>query len=64
MIKEVMDGTADFAIADISITSERASVVDFTMPWMNLGVLDSLSIYLSILYLSINLSKGRRPKKW
>jgi len=38
MIKEVLEGTADFAIADISITSERASAVTFTMPWMNLGI--------------------------
>jgi ionotropic kainate glutamate receptor 2 len=38
MIGEVLDGTADFAIADISITSKRASAVKFTMPWMNLGI--------------------------
>ena len=33
-----MDGTADFAIADISITSVRASNFAFSMPWMNLGI--------------------------
>ena len=38
MIGEVLDGRADFAIADISITSKRASAVRFTMPWMNLGI--------------------------
>jgi hypothetical protein len=41
MIKEVMLGSegggADFAIADLSITSSRASAVTFSMPWMNLG---------------------------
>jgi hypothetical protein len=45
MIKEVMDGTeyggADFAVADLSITSQRASVVDFSMPFMTLGLLNS-----------------------
>jgi len=38
MIGEVLDGVADFVIADVSITSKRASVVHFTMPWMNLGI--------------------------
>jgi len=38
MIGEVLDGRADFAIADISITSKRASAVSFSMPWMNLGI--------------------------
>ena len=33
-----MDGTADFAIGDISITSVRASNFAFSMPWMNLGI--------------------------
>ena len=41
MIKEVMigveNGGADFAIADLSITTSRASAVTFSMPWMNLG---------------------------
>ena len=38
MLGEVMDGTADFAIGDISITSVRASNFAFSMPWMNLGI--------------------------
>jgi ionotropic kainate glutamate receptor 2 len=38
MVGEVLDGRADFAIADISITSKRASAVAFSMPWMNLGI--------------------------
>jgi ionotropic kainate glutamate receptor 2 len=29
---------ADIAIGDMSITSERGSVVDFTMPFMNLCI--------------------------
>lgn len=28
---------ADLAITDLTITSERESAVDFTMPFMNLG---------------------------
>ncbi len=44
MIKEVMLGSegggADFAIADLSITSSRASAVTFSMPWMNLGTVE------------------------
>jgi len=38
MLGEVMDGTADFCIADISITSSRAQAFSFTMPWLNLGI--------------------------
>ena len=42
MIKEVMDGTemggADFAIADLSVTSARNDAVQFSIPWMNLGI--------------------------
>ena len=41
-MKEVMDGPeedgADFAIADLSVTSLRASVLKFSMPFMNLGI--------------------------
>ena len=29
---------ADFAIADLSITSSRNQAVQFSMPWMNLGI--------------------------
>jgi hypothetical protein len=46
LIKEVMLGSegggADFAIADLSITSSRASAVTFSMPWMNLGTVVEL----------------------
>ncbi len=41
MIKEVLDGVeeggADFAIADLSVTSSRNQAVEFSIPWMNLG---------------------------
>ena len=51
MIGEVLmpveDGGADFAIADLSMTSSRASVVDFSMPWMTLGILRD---YVVIVY--------------
>lgn len=35
---------ADLAITDLTITSERESGVDFTMPFMNLGMYDNFSI--------------------
>ena len=42
MINEVMIGTeeggADFAIADLSVTSARNEAVQFSIPWMNLGI--------------------------
>jgi len=38
MLGEVMDGTADFCIADVSITSSRALAFSFSMPWLNLGI--------------------------
>ncbi|XP_060525037.1 glutamate receptor ionotropic, kainate 2-like isoform X4 [Cylas formicarius] len=38
MIREIIDGNADLAIADLTITSERENAVDFTMPFMNLGI--------------------------
>ena len=38
MLGEVMDGPADVCIADISVTSQRASAFSFSMPWMNLGI--------------------------
>ena len=38
MLGEVLDGEADFCIADISVTSARAKALAFTMPWMNLGI--------------------------
>ena len=44
MIKEILDERADMAIADLTISSERAAVVDFSMPFLNTGI--------SILYVS------------
>ncbi|CAG9818345.1 unnamed protein product [Phaedon cochleariae] len=38
MIREIIDGRADLAITDLTVTSERESAVDFTMPFMNLGI--------------------------
>ncbi|RWS28514.1 Glutamate receptor: ionotropic kainate-like protein 2, partial [Leptotrombidium deliense] len=38
MIRELIDGKADVAVADLTITYERESAVDFTMPFMNLGI--------------------------
>jgi len=38
MLGEVQEGVADFVIADISITSSRASAFAFTIPWLNLGI--------------------------
>ncbi|KAI8421750.1 hypothetical protein MSG28_009715 [Choristoneura fumiferana] len=38
MMEKVMDGRADFAITDLTITSARQKAVDFTSPFMNLGI--------------------------
>lgn len=38
MIRELHEERADLAITDLTITSERESGVDFTMPFMNLGI--------------------------
>lgn len=38
MIRELLDHKADMAIADLTITSERQTAVDFTLPFMNLGI--------------------------
>ncbi|XP_076630842.1 kainate-type ionotropic glutamate receptor subunit 1D isoform X3 [Colletes latitarsis] len=38
MMKELLDQKADLAIADLTITYEREQAVDFTMPFMNLGI--------------------------
>ncbi|KAA0195338.1 hypothetical protein HAZT_HAZT002932 [Hyalella azteca] len=46
MIGELLEQEADLAIGDLTITYEREQVVDFTMPWMNLGI--------SILYRRVN----------
>lgn len=39
MIKELRNQKADMAVIDMSITSIRQTAVDFTMPFMNTGVL-------------------------
>ncbi|XP_059057484.1 glutamate receptor ionotropic, kainate 3-like isoform X2 [Achroia grisella] len=38
MMEKIMDGRADFAITDLTITSSRQKAVDFTSPFMNLGI--------------------------
>nr|XP_032800504.1 glutamate receptor 4-like isoform X5 [Petromyzon marinus] len=38
MIGEVLYGRADLAVAPLTITSERAAVVDFTKPFMTVGI--------------------------
>ena len=38
MIGELVRHEADMAIAPLTITSQRESVVDFSKPWMNLGI--------------------------
>lgn len=38
MIGMLMNDEADLAITDLTITAERESGVDFTMPFMNLGI--------------------------
>ncbi|KAH8292071.1 hypothetical protein KR054_004432 [Drosophila jambulina] len=38
MLREIMMGRADLAITDLTITSEREEAIDFTIPFMNLGI--------------------------
>ncbi|XP_063242515.1 glutamate receptor ionotropic, kainate 2 [Bacillus rossius redtenbacheri] len=38
MMKELLDQKADLAVADLTITYDREQAVDFTMPFMNLGI--------------------------
>nr|WJJ63363.1 glutamate receptor ionotropic 5 [Pachyrhinus yasumatsui] len=38
VIRQIIDDNADLAITDLTITSERENAVDFTMPFMNLGI--------------------------
>ncbi|XP_076044322.1 glutamate receptor ionotropic, kainate 2-like [Oratosquilla oratoria] len=38
MIRELLDRRADMAITDLTINYEREEDVDFTMPFMNLGI--------------------------
>lgn len=38
MIAELINGVADIAIVDLTITSKREEAVDFTLPFMNTGI--------------------------
>lgn len=38
MVRELLDWQADLAIVDLTITKERQSAVDFTHPFMTLGI--------------------------
>ncbi|KAJ3640718.1 hypothetical protein Zmor_027262, partial [Zophobas morio] len=38
MLGQIIDGTADLAITDLTITAEREEAVDFTSPFMDLGI--------------------------
>ena len=38
MVGEVISGAADMAVADISINAMREKAVDFTVPFMHLGI--------------------------
>jgi len=38
MIGEVISGTADMAVVDMTITKAREEVVDFSMPFMHVGI--------------------------
>merc|ERR1719154_882212 len=38
MIGDILDGKADMAAIDMSVTAIRESVVDFTVPFMHVGI--------------------------
>lgn len=38
LVKELVARNADLAICDLTITQEREHLIDFTMPFMNLGI--------------------------
>ncbi|KAL9891638.1 glutamate receptor ionotropic, kainate 2 isoform X3 [Glossina fuscipes] len=38
MLLEIMEDRADLGITDLTMTSDRESAVDFTIPFMNLGI--------------------------
>ena len=38
LVRELMDGTADMAIGAMTINFAREEVIDFTKPFMNLGI--------------------------
>ena len=71
MIGELLEGRADLAIADLTITFEREAVVDFTMQFMNLGqssvgprtFITDQSLY-SMTVVQSDGHRGRRGAKW
>ncbi|XP_037952782.1 glutamate receptor ionotropic, kainate 2-like [Teleopsis dalmanni] len=38
MLKDIIEGTADLIVTDLTITSERQEAVDFSTPFMSLGI--------------------------
>ena len=38
MVGEILEGRADLAVADLTINSDRERVVDFSMPFLELGI--------------------------
>lgn len=38
LVKELLDRKADLAICDLTITYSRRTAVDFSMPFMTLGI--------------------------
>ncbi|CAG7727938.1 unnamed protein product, partial [Allacma fusca] len=38
MVREVMDGDADIAVADLTVNKQRAAALDLSMPFMSLGI--------------------------
>ena len=38
MVKELIEGRADMAVASFTVSSERQNVIDFTQPYMDLGL--------------------------
>ncbi|XP_072040413.1 glutamate receptor 2-like isoform X2 [Amphiura filiformis] len=38
MVAELINGTADIAVASLTISAEREKVIDFTKPFMSLGI--------------------------
>nr|XP_040563433.1 glutamate receptor ionotropic, kainate 1-like [Lepeophtheirus salmonis] len=58
MIRDLLDERADMAIADLTINYQREQVVDFTMPFLDLGI--SL-VYVKAPEKSINLFSFLSP---
>lgn len=70
MVRELLEQRADLAIGDLTITYEREQIIDYSMPFMNLGKIfnrfsNSFRIFILILlHRSIRnicpLSKARK----